>query len=322
MNSLDDPKLQAVLDRLHKAARGDVKFFLTNIPLMTRMLLGREAPPPAEQSRLFKDVYIPISRDAGSLPVSGGAQPRREADRRVRHLLRHLDALRRGGGARRGRPGDRLGARAEQAAGRDRAPGRGRARELRRGQARRRARDAARRGGADRSRCSSTAGRSCTCRCSRCSRPKLRPGRGRARRQHQDLPPRARALRRLCAERTQQFAIRDASARGRLRVLACLGSAEPAANSALLASLRSDGPRPPPGAGGTPLPRRSLALAVLLLCLGGVALAEHEARGRAARRADPALGPRRPARRTSRPRCSAASRSAHATQRAARRPRT
>lgn len=65
MNSLDDPKLQAVLDRLHRAARGDLKFFLKNIPLMTRMLLGREAPPPAEQSRLFKDVYIPISRLQG-----------------------------------------------------------------------------------------------------------------------------------------------------------------------------------------------------------------------------------------------------------------
>jgi predicted O-methyltransferase YrrM len=65
MNSLDDPKLQAVLDRLHKAARGDVKFFLKNIPMMTRMLLGREAPPPAEQSRIFKDVYIPISRLQG-----------------------------------------------------------------------------------------------------------------------------------------------------------------------------------------------------------------------------------------------------------------
>jgi predicted O-methyltransferase YrrM len=65
MNSLDDPKLTAVLDRLHKAARGDLKFFLKNIPLMTRMLLGREAPPPAEQSRIFKDVYIPISRLQG-----------------------------------------------------------------------------------------------------------------------------------------------------------------------------------------------------------------------------------------------------------------
>jgi len=65
MNSLDDPKLKAVLDRLHKAARGDLKFFLRNIPLMTRMLLGRQAPPPEEQSRMFKDVYIPISRLQG-----------------------------------------------------------------------------------------------------------------------------------------------------------------------------------------------------------------------------------------------------------------
>jgi predicted O-methyltransferase YrrM len=65
MNSLDDPKLQAVLDRLHRAARGDIKFFLRNLPLMARMLLGREPPPPAEQARLFKDVYIPISRLQG-----------------------------------------------------------------------------------------------------------------------------------------------------------------------------------------------------------------------------------------------------------------
>jgi predicted O-methyltransferase YrrM len=64
MNSLDDPKLQAVLDRLHRAARGDLKFFVRNIPLMARMLLGRE-PPPAEQAHLFKDVYIPISRLQG-----------------------------------------------------------------------------------------------------------------------------------------------------------------------------------------------------------------------------------------------------------------
>ncbi len=65
MNSLDDPKLKAVLDRLHRAARGDMKFFVRNIPLMARMLLGREPPPPAEQARLFKDVYIPISRLQG-----------------------------------------------------------------------------------------------------------------------------------------------------------------------------------------------------------------------------------------------------------------
>jgi predicted O-methyltransferase YrrM len=65
MSSLDDPKLKAVLDRLHAAARGDLKFFLTHIPLMARMLLGRQAPPPAEQSDQFKDVFIPISREQG-----------------------------------------------------------------------------------------------------------------------------------------------------------------------------------------------------------------------------------------------------------------
>jgi predicted O-methyltransferase YrrM len=65
MSSLDDPKLKAVLDRLHAAARGDLKFFLTHIPLMARMLLGRQAPPAAEQSQLLKDVFIPISREQG-----------------------------------------------------------------------------------------------------------------------------------------------------------------------------------------------------------------------------------------------------------------
>ena len=65
MSSLDDPKLKAVLDRLHAAARGDLKFFLTHIPLMARMLLGRPAPPAAEQSHQFKDVFIPISREQG-----------------------------------------------------------------------------------------------------------------------------------------------------------------------------------------------------------------------------------------------------------------
>jgi predicted O-methyltransferase YrrM len=65
MSSLDDPKLKAVLDRLHAAARGDVKFFLTHIPLLSRMLLGRQAPSPAELSHQFRDAFIPISREQG-----------------------------------------------------------------------------------------------------------------------------------------------------------------------------------------------------------------------------------------------------------------
>ena len=63
--------------------------------------------------------------------------------------------------------------------------------------------------------------------------PKLRPGRGRARRQHQDLPPRARALRRLRAERTQRIRQRDASARGWLRVLRAARLTSRALNPAL-----------------------------------------------------------------------------------------
>src|SRR5262245_9412082 len=65
MSSLDDPKVAAVLDRLHRAARRDVLFFLRHLPRMAQAVLGRESPPPEEQARLFKDVYIPISRAQG-----------------------------------------------------------------------------------------------------------------------------------------------------------------------------------------------------------------------------------------------------------------
>jgi predicted O-methyltransferase YrrM len=65
MTTLDDPKVQAVLDRLHAAARGDLAFFVRNLPMTIGMLLGRESPQPAEQAARFKDVYIPISRAQG-----------------------------------------------------------------------------------------------------------------------------------------------------------------------------------------------------------------------------------------------------------------
>jgi predicted O-methyltransferase YrrM len=65
MSSLDDPKVRAVLERLHRAARGDWSFFLTHLPMMLRMVFGSEAPPAEEQARRLKDVYIPISREQG-----------------------------------------------------------------------------------------------------------------------------------------------------------------------------------------------------------------------------------------------------------------
>jgi hypothetical protein len=65
MNSLDDPKVRTVLERLHRAARGDWWFFAKNLPMMLRMVFGSEAKPAAEQAQRLKDVYIPISPEQG-----------------------------------------------------------------------------------------------------------------------------------------------------------------------------------------------------------------------------------------------------------------
>jgi predicted O-methyltransferase YrrM len=65
MTALDDPRVAAVLERLHRAARRDLLFFVRHLPRMAGAVLGRTAPPPEEQARLFKDVYIPISRAQG-----------------------------------------------------------------------------------------------------------------------------------------------------------------------------------------------------------------------------------------------------------------
>jgi predicted O-methyltransferase YrrM len=65
MSSLADPKVNAVLDRLHRAARRDWLFFLRHLPMMVKTVYGKEGPPAAEQARRFKDVYIPLSRAQG-----------------------------------------------------------------------------------------------------------------------------------------------------------------------------------------------------------------------------------------------------------------
>jgi predicted O-methyltransferase YrrM len=65
MSTLDDPRVRGTLDRLHGAARGDLKFFARNVPMLIGMLLGRPSPPAAELSARMKDVYIPISRAQG-----------------------------------------------------------------------------------------------------------------------------------------------------------------------------------------------------------------------------------------------------------------
>lgn len=64
-NSLDDPRVRATLERLHGAARGDLRFFVTHLPLMAGMLLGRKGPPAAELAHTMREVYVPLSRAQG-----------------------------------------------------------------------------------------------------------------------------------------------------------------------------------------------------------------------------------------------------------------
>jgi predicted O-methyltransferase YrrM len=66
MSPLDDPRVTAVLDRLHRAARGDLLFFARHLPMTARMLAGWDSPSEATETATFmKDVYIPISRAQG-----------------------------------------------------------------------------------------------------------------------------------------------------------------------------------------------------------------------------------------------------------------
>src|SRR5262245_15349772 len=65
-SSLDDPKVKAVLDRLHAEARGDLFRMLGRAPTFLRSVLGKSLPA-AEMSRRFKDVYIPLSPPQGKL---------------------------------------------------------------------------------------------------------------------------------------------------------------------------------------------------------------------------------------------------------------
>jgi predicted O-methyltransferase YrrM len=64
VESLSDPKLTAVLERLHGAARGDRLRFVRLLPSFLPMLWGKSLPA-AEQAARFKDVYIPLSRAQG-----------------------------------------------------------------------------------------------------------------------------------------------------------------------------------------------------------------------------------------------------------------
>jgi predicted O-methyltransferase YrrM len=65
-SSLEDPRVKTVLDRLHEAASADVFRMLGRLPTFLSALLNRRIEP-AEMSRRFKDVYIPLSRPQGKL---------------------------------------------------------------------------------------------------------------------------------------------------------------------------------------------------------------------------------------------------------------
>lgn len=63
--SLDDPGLQQVLERLHRSARGDVKFYpKIGLSMLMDKLLGR-TPTTAEIAHRWKDLVIPVPPEAG-----------------------------------------------------------------------------------------------------------------------------------------------------------------------------------------------------------------------------------------------------------------
>src|SRR5262252_5273692 len=68
MTTLDDPKLAALLARLHAAAKGDVRHFLRAAPGMAvGWLRGGGAGAFEALAPHLKDAFIPVSPDAGRL---------------------------------------------------------------------------------------------------------------------------------------------------------------------------------------------------------------------------------------------------------------
>jgi predicted O-methyltransferase YrrM len=63
--SLRDPRVRAVLDRLHRAARWDPVRFIRLAPRVTLGLLRRKTFPEAVPPEAMGGCYIPVSRDQG-----------------------------------------------------------------------------------------------------------------------------------------------------------------------------------------------------------------------------------------------------------------
>jgi predicted O-methyltransferase YrrM len=64
-SSLRDPRVRAVLDRLHRAARWDALRFVRLAPRVASGLLRGKTFPEAVPPEAMKDCYIPVSRDQG-----------------------------------------------------------------------------------------------------------------------------------------------------------------------------------------------------------------------------------------------------------------
>jgi predicted O-methyltransferase YrrM len=63
--SLDDPKIQEVLERLHRSARGDVKHYpKIGLSMLADKLLGRK-PTTNQIAQRWKDLVIPVPPEAG-----------------------------------------------------------------------------------------------------------------------------------------------------------------------------------------------------------------------------------------------------------------
>jgi predicted O-methyltransferase YrrM len=63
--SLRDPQVRAVLDRLHRASRGDLLRFVGFVPSVISGLLRRQSFSESVTPEAMKDCYIPVSRDQG-----------------------------------------------------------------------------------------------------------------------------------------------------------------------------------------------------------------------------------------------------------------
>lgn len=64
---LFDARVQAVLDHLHREARGDKWKFVRRMPMLFWAAASKRLADPDFEHRFFHDVYIPVSRRQGEL---------------------------------------------------------------------------------------------------------------------------------------------------------------------------------------------------------------------------------------------------------------